>query len=240
MPTKIKATTQNHLNIEDIKEDLVILKDGSSCIILKTSAVNFSLLSEGEQDSTIYAYAGLLNSLNFPVQILITSERKNINSYLNLLNIQKQKITNPLLKTQLEKYYVFIQKTVQENEVLDKKFYLSIPFSNLELGVSSTLSSALKKQKNLPLDKSKIIEKAKTSLLPKKDHLISQLTRLGLKTKQLTTPELIKLFFGYYNPGSGNVDFTNISKVETPIIKASISKDVSIENKNKTQHEIKS
>ncbi|MFH2062300.1 MAG: hypothetical protein ABIJ43_04925 [Candidatus Beckwithbacteria bacterium] len=223
--TQIKTTTQSHLAIEDIKEDLVILKDGSSCVILQTSAVNFSLLSEGEQDATIYAYAGLLNSLNFPIQILITSERKNINSYLGLLNSQKQKITNPLLKIQLEKYYVFIQKTVQENEVLDKKFYLSIPFSSLELGVSSTLSSTLKKQKTLPIDKSKIIEKAKTVLIPKKDHLISQLTRLGLKTKQLTTPELIKLFFGYYNPESGNVDFTNISGVEAPIVNASISNE---------------
>ena len=225
---KIQATTQSHLDIEDIREDLVILKDGSSCLILKTSAVNFSLLSEGEQDATIYAYAGLLNSLNFPVQILITSERKNINSYLNLLNAQKQKINNPLLKAQLEKYYIFIQKTVQENEVLDKKFYLSIPFSSLEMGVSSALSSTFKKKKNISIDKVKIIEKAKTNLIPKKDHLISQLTKLGLKTKQLTTPELIKLFFRYYNPRSGNIDFSNASKIETPIVKASISKDIPI------------
>lgn len=213
------------MDIEDIREDLVILKDGSSCIILKTSAVNFSLLSEGEQDATIYAYAGLLNSLNFPIQILITSQRKNINAYLGLLSAQKQKISNPLLKNQLEKYHQFIQQTVQENEVLDKKFYLAIPFSALELGVSSTLSSTIKKKKSLPLNKSSLIEKAKTSLIPKKDHLITQLTRLGLKTKQLTTPELIKLFFNYYNPESGNIDFTNNSGREVPIVNASISKD---------------
>jgi hypothetical protein len=228
--TQIKTSTQSHMDIEDIREDMIVLKDGSACIILQTSAVNFSLLSEGEQDATIYAYAGLLNSLNFPVQILITSQKKNINSYLGLLNAQKQRITNPLLKTQLEKYYQFIQQTVKENEVLDKKFYLSLPFSSLEMGVSSTLSTAFKKQKNFTLDKSVLIEKAKTSLIPKKDHLITQLSRLGLKTKQLTTPQLIKLFFNYYNPNSGNVDFTNRSESEVAIVNASISKDTPNQN----------
>ena len=228
--TQIKTSTQSHMDIEDIREDMIVLKDGSACIILQTSAVNFSLLSEGEQDATIYAYAGLLNSLNFPVQILITSQKKNINSYLGLLNAQKQRITNPLLKTQLEKYYQFIQQTVKENEVLDKKFYLSLPFSSLEMGVSSTLSTAFKKQKNFTLDKSVLIEKAKTSLIPKKDHLITQLSRLGLKTKQLTTPQLIKLFFNYYNPNSGNVDFTNRSESEVAIVNASISKDTPTHN----------
>ena len=228
--TQIKTSTQSHMDIEDIREDMIVLKDGSACIILQTSAVNFSLLSEGEQDATIYAYAGLLNSLNFPVQILITSQKKNINSYLGLLNAQKQRITNPLLKTQLEKYYQFIQQTVKENEVLDKKFYLSLPFSSLEMGVSSTLSTAFKKQKNFTLDKSVLIEKAKTSLIPKKDHLITQLSRLGLKTKQLTPPQLIKLFFNYYNPNSGNVDFTNRSESEVAIVNASISKDTPNQN----------
>ena len=228
--TQIKTSTQSHMDIEDIREDMIVLKDGSACIILQTSAVNFSLLSEGEQDATIYAYAGLLNSLNFPVQILITSQKKNINSYLGLLNAQKQRITNPLLKTQLEKYYQFIQQTVKENEVLDKKFYLSLPFSSLEMGVSSTLSTAFKKQKNFTLDKSVLIEKAKTSLIPKKDHLITHLSRLGLKTKQLTTPQLIKRFFNYYNPNSGNVDFTNRSESEVAIVNASISKDTPTQN----------
>ena len=111
MPPRNLPSTQTHLDIEDIRDNLVILKDGSCCLILTTTAVNFSLLSEGEQDATIYAYAGLLNSLNFPVQILIRSQRKNIASYLNLLNQQKQKISNSLLKNQLEKYYAFIQKT---------------------------------------------------------------------------------------------------------------------------------
>ncbi len=224
-PAPITASTQDHLDIEDIRDNIVVLKDGSCCLLLQTTAVNFSLLSEAEQDAIIYAYAGLLNSLTFPIQIVITSQRKNIASYLALLNQQKQKISNPLLKTQLEKYYNYIQKTVAENDVLDKKFYLVIPFSALELGITSTLASSVKKKSGLPYDIQTIITKAKNALIPKRDHVLKQITRIGLKAKQLTTPELIKLFYTYYNPDSGNVDFNEQADYSAPIIEASISGD---------------
>jgi hypothetical protein len=224
-PAPIKASTQDHLDIEDVRDGLALLKDGSACVILETTAVNFSLLSEGEQDAIIYAYAGLLNSLTFPIQLVIKSQKKDINSYLGLLSAQKQKIQNPLLRNQLEKYYEFVQKTVAENEVLDKKFYLIIPFSSLELGVSSTLSSSLKKKKGLPFDKDYILQKAKASLTPKRDHLINQLTRLGLKTKQLTTPAIIKLLFSYYNPNAGSVDFAESTDYSAPMVEAAVSEE---------------
>ncbi len=224
-PAQNRPSTQDHLDIEDVRNNIFILKDGSCGIILQTTAVNFSLLSEGEQDAIIYAYAGLLNSLTFPIQIVITSQKKNIASYLALLNDQKLKIKNPLLKNQLEKYYLFVQKMVTENEVLDKKFYLVIPFSSLELGISSTLSSSFKKKSGLPFEKEFIIQKAQAALIPKRDHLISQLTRLGLQTKQLTTPQIIKLLFEYYNPDSGGIDFNQNPDYTAPIIQAAISQE---------------
>ena len=237
-PAPIKASTQDHLDIEDIRDNIVILKDGSACLLLQTAAVNFSLLSEGEQDAIIYAYAGLLNSLTFPIQIVIKSQKKDINSYLALLSSQKQKIKNQLLKTQLEKYYEFIQKTVQENDVLDKKFYLVIPFSSLELGIASTLGSQVKKKPGLPFDKEHILHKAKTALIPKRDHLIKQLTRLGLKTKQLTTPELIKLFYQYYNPESGSVEFETNPKFDAPLVQAAVSQETSTQPQSKADQSI--
>ena len=217
------ASSQSHLDIEDIRDNLVILKDGSCCLILQSTAVNFSLLSEGEQDATIYSYAALLNSLTYSVQIVIKSQKKDINSYLSLLNTQRQTIKNPLLKSQLEKYYRYIQTIVQENEVLDKKFYLVIPFSNLELGISSALGSTFKKSAGLPFPLDHILQKAKTSLFPKRDHLISQLTRLGLRASQLTTPELIKLFYQAYNPDSGSVDFPAKAGYNSPMITAAVN-----------------
>jgi len=187
-PAPIKASTQDHLDIEDIRNDLVILKDGSCCLILQTTAVNFSLLSEGEQDATIYAYAGMLNSLTFPVQILIHSQKKNIQSYLALLNTQEQKIKNPLLKGQLVKYRDFITQTVKENDVLDKKFYIVIPLSKLELGIIPT--------------KEALYQKVRTVLLPRRDQVVRQLNRVGLNATQLQSDKLLQLFYNFYN-GTG-------------------------------------
>ena len=200
----IRASTQEHLDIDDIRDDVIILKDGSCCLLLLVSAVNFGLLSEKEQEATIFAYAGLLNSLTFPVQILIRSQQKDVSSYLRLLQVEEEKQANPKLKNQIQKYRNFIEATVKENNVLDKKFYIIIPFSYLELGIK-TVTSSFKGKPSLPFPKEYILGKAKTTLFPKRDHLIRQLARLGLKTEQLTTQKLIELFFRIYNPESVGV-----------------------------------
>lgn len=201
-PTKIpiRASTQEHLEIEDIRDDLVILKDGGCVLILATTAINFSLLSEKEQEATIYAYAGLLNSLTFSVQIVIRSKRKDISSYLKLVSELEKKETRKEIKEQIQKYKAFVKETVAKNEVLDKKFYLAIPMSPLELGVSKAFTSTFKRSKGLPFAKDYILKQAKIKLYPKRDHLLRQLNRLGLKARQLTTPEITKLFFEIYNP----------------------------------------
>ena len=173
----IRASTQEHLEIEDIKDDVVILKDGSCCLVLATTAINFGLLSEKEQEATIYAYAALLNSLNFTVQIVIRSARKDISSYLSLLEERENKEERKLIKEQIIKYRQFIQETVQKNNVLDKDFYLVIPMTSLELGVAKTLRKSVSRQKNLPFDKDYILQQAKINLYPKRDHLLSQLYR---------------------------------------------------------------
>lgn len=196
----IRGSTQDHLEITDIRDNLVILKDGSAVAIVQVSAVNFGLLSEREQDAIIYAYAGFLNSLNFAVQIVIRSKQKDISSYVALLDEEKKKQTNPLLAGQIQGYRDFILQTVKENNVIDKKFYIIIPFSALELGVTTTTGGMFKKnKKTLPLPVEKVVEKAQIALGPKRDHVLRQLGRLGLRAKQLTTPELIELFYEIYN-----------------------------------------
>ena len=196
----IRASTQEHLSIEDIKDDIVILKNGSCCIVLQTNAVNFNLLSETEQEAIIYAYAGMLNSLSFPIQIIIHSQHKDVSAYLKLLKKQVDLQKSEKRKQQIIQYQKFIEKTVKENEVLDKKFYIVIPFSLLELGISSSLKQSTKSSSKLPYSKEYILNRAKTNLLPKKDHLIKQFSQLGLKAVQLNTKQLIELFYGIYNP----------------------------------------
>jgi len=217
----IKASTQDHLDIEDI----VILKDGSCSIILKTNAVNFDLLSETEQDATIYAYAGLLNSLSFPVQIFIRSRQKDISSYLKLLKKQKTKQKSDKLKQQIAQYQKFVEKMVKENEVLEKKFYVVIPFSTFDLGISQTVKKGFVGKKNqLPFPKEYILQKAKTSLGPKKDHIIKQFTRLGLKIKQLNTREIVELFYDIYNSDLKSQNLRSAEEYSSFVVEPNIEK----------------
>lgn len=178
-------TTQQHLLISDIKDDILVLKNGGGALVLQVSAVNFGLLSDREQIAIISAFAQMLNSLSFSIQIVIYSERLNITSYLKLLDKAKQAQLNPLLSTMITNYRQFIQATIKENDVLDKKFFLVIPLFALELGLTTSEQS--------------LQQKIKTVLLPRRDQIIRQLNRVGLKATQLTNQKLIELFYDMYN-----------------------------------------
>ena len=208
----VRGSTQKYLDIADIKDDLVILADGSVALLVRVSAVNFGLLSEREQEAIIFAYAGFLNSLNFAVQIVIRSQAKDISQYVALLEQERSKQTNQLLAQKIESYKNFILQTVKENNVLDKKFYIVIPFSSLELGI--------KKISALP--KETILEKAKIALFPKRDHVLRQLSRIGLRARQLTTSELTDLFYEIYNQdkitNKSNPPATNFEQIKANVV----------------------
>ncbi len=210
----VKASTQDHLSIEDIRDDLTILKAGGAALVLRTTAVNFGLLSEEEQDATIYTYAALLNSLTFPIQIVIRSKKTDISSYAKLIDEAYQKQPNPDLKAQIAHYKQFVIATVQQNEVLDKQFYLVIPFSPLEAGFRGI------KQTKGVLPAAQILELAKPALATRRDHVIKQLSRLGIKAFQLTTQQLIELYFDIYNPASVNLQKVGLEagSYTTPIV----------------------
>ena len=222
--TPIRATTQEHLDIEEIRNDLVLLKDGSCCLILQTSAVNFGLLSETEQDATIFAYAGLLNSLSFPIQIVVRSQKKDVSNYLSLLRQEEIRQKNPRLAIQMRAYREFVEKTVKEKRVLDKKFFIVIPFSSLELGVKNVNAFLPSKKGGLPFPKDYILQRAKTSLLPKRDHILRLLNKIGLKAEQLSTQKLIELFYRIYNPGTGNQQITDASEYAEPLVQPALEK----------------
>src|SRR3989338_4719529 len=217
---KTKASTQEHLDIENIIDDLVILKTGWVALVLSLTAVNFDLLSEAEQDATIYAYGALLNSLTFPVEVLIRSKKADITSYFASLSEAEHAQPNPDLKRQIQKYLDFIESTVQQKTVLDKKFYLIINFSPLELGFKNITGRKPTKSGG----KSQLIADAKIALLPKRDHLIKQMARLGLSARQLTTQELIELFYDIYNPAPTGTQriLLDTSSYTTPIVEPAV------------------
>jgi len=220
----IKASTQDHLEIEDIKEDIVILKDGSACLVLAITSINFDLLSEKEQEATIYAYASLLNSLTFSIQILVHSEQKDISAYLKLLDETSQREKRPLIQKQIAKYRQFVQETVQKNNVLDKKFYLIIPMSYLEMGIAKSAVAIIKPRKRtLPFDKEYILQRAKINLYPKRDHILRLLGRIGIRGRQLETQELIKLYFNIYNPESHGQQAVEAEQYQTPLVQSTLT-----------------
>ena len=208
MSNEITATTQDHLDIEDIKDNLVVLKNGAVSAVLRTTAVNFDLLSEIEQDAMITAFSMLLNSITFPLQVVVRSKRLDISKYLEKVYRTEQKITDPLLKIQAQSYRKFVQEVIEKNDVLDKKFYVVVSAggSSITKRGSSPFDWLTvitgKHTKRLRVNVDKAIERARPDLQPKIDHLTAEFGRLGVKTTQLETQELVELYFDIYNPSA--------------------------------------
>ena len=214
------ASTQEHLDIEDIQDDLVILKSGWISMVLSVSSLNFDLLSETEQDATIYAYGAFLNSLTFPLQVLIRSKKADISSYFAHLEEAEVSQPNPDIKAQIKKYKEFISSIVSQKTVLDKEFYLIINFSPLEMGFKGLAKASGANAKN----KKQLLSGSKASLAPKRDHIIKQMGRIGLNVKQLTTQELIELFYDIYNPAPTGTQrvILDTQSYTTPIVEPAV------------------
>ena len=197
----LMATTQEHLPIADITNDVVVYKDGGAALVMESTSLNFGFLSEKEQAAVIAAYAALINSLTFSVQIVVLTQRKDITSYLNFLDEEAKKITHPLLAKLMQEYRGFITESVKKKNVLGKRFFVVLYLSPLELGVGKSVAAITKRKSGpLPFTKSYVIKKAKITLYPRRDHLIRQAGRLGIKFRQLGTADLIDLYHSVYNP----------------------------------------
>ena len=131
---------------------------------------------------------------------MVRTQRKDISTYLNFLDEQAKKITHPLLAKLMQEYKGFILDSVKKKNVLGKRFFVVLYLSPLELGVAKSVASVTSRGGPLPFPKSYVIKKAKITLYPRRDHLIRQAGRLGIKFRQLTTAELIDLYYTIYNP----------------------------------------
>lgn len=234
------TSTQEHLDIEDIRDDIVLQKNGNATAILQTTAVNFDLLSETEQDAMIFAFAALLNSLTFPIQILIRTKRLDITNYLVRVTEAKQKTRNPSLEIQIEKYESFIKELVSKNQVLDKRFYVSVPYIGIDLSQVTSDVTGLFKKRPKNFDKWSLLEKAKVNLEPKVEHLFKQFSRVGIKSIRLNTEELIELFYDLYNPDiiRGQKAALDPGEYTTPIVEPSLSPETIEEAQEASSEEV--
>lgn len=186
-------STQSFTEIVDIREDTVLMKGGNACLLIELQAVNFALLSSEEQDAKVYAYAGLLNSLSFPVQITMRSRQVNILPYVDSLAFAAKSATNPKLARDILQYRDFVQQLVTSTTVLDKQFFFVISYSLLEEGIGG----AVKMSQSTNLDD--FFVRAHAGLRTKAESLLSQIDRMNLRAKIVENDELVKLFHDLYN-----------------------------------------
>lgn len=202
MTKKIHSTTQDFTEIVDISDDIVFLKGGNSCMIIEVSSVNFFLLSQDEQNAKIYGYMALLNSLASAIQILIISRRVDLGNYIKLIEEKISNVGNQKIREQLTLYRDFIKDLIKGEGILDKKIFIVIPFSQLELGVTTAAKSQIANKKNLQLN-----EKIKSGLLSKINNISTQVERMGLIARPLATNELVKLYYELFNQEFITLDF---------------------------------
>lgn len=192
--SKIHSSTQSFIEIEDIKDDVVYLKSRNACSILEVSSVNFFLLSQDEQNARIYGYMSLLNSLSFAIQIVIVSKKIDLSSYLSSLDHKIATTQNQRIAEHLRLYRDFIQDLIKGEGLLDKKTYVVIPFSSLELPPIGA-----KKEYNVRV--SEAIETKRTNVM-------TQIERIGLSSRVLKAEELGRVFFELFNQSVMTVDFS--------------------------------
>src|SRR5260221_4539897 len=190
-----RASTQSFTEIRDIRENVVLLSNNTACSILSVTAVNFALLSKEEQDAKVIAYAALLNSLSFPIQIVVRSKQVDIVPYIASLEAQAQKTHNTKLPDSIRLYKTFVENVVKTATVLDKQFYIVIPFSNLEGGLGA--AGKITGVQRTSLDDFFI--SAKAALKTKVDSVMNQVDRLSLRDKLLDRDQLVKVLYDAYN-----------------------------------------
>lgn len=199
---KSGLSSQKYINVEEIKNDIVVLKNNSLRAILLVSSINFDLKSSEEQEAIIFGYQNFLNSLDFPIQILISSKRLDIGSYLDLLEEKKKVQTGELMRLQISEYSNFIKNLTEVSQIMSKFFYVVVPFYPIETedegflkGLMSSLNPKQKITENV-----ETFETYKNQLWQRVDQISSGLSALGIKSTALKTEEIIELLHASYNP----------------------------------------
>ncbi len=201
---KAGSPTQRFLDIAEIREDVVVMKDGTLRAVMLVSSINFALKSEDEQQATIQGYMQFLNGLEHPIQVVAQSRRMNIDAYLLRLKQQEDTIVNELLKTQIRDYMSFIKELVELGEIMQKQFFVVVPFDPLESNEKrrsfmTRFSAALSPAKIVKLGKKQFAER-RQDLMQRVATISGGLQSMGLQTALLDTQGLIELYYTVYNP----------------------------------------
>jgi|SRR3989339_58264 len=197
-----RPTSQTYLPIAEIKDGVVVLKDGTLRAVFMTSSINFSLKSEDEQNALISAYVSFLNSLDFPLQIVIQSRRLQIKPYLDKLIKLEREQANELLRVQIADYRAFIDELVEIGQIMTKKFFVIVPYdplSNEKKSFWQRFKEVLKPALTVRLKDQRFAQR-RAELETRTRQVVGGLQSMGLQVAQLDTQSLIELFYATYNP----------------------------------------
>lgn len=202
--TTVGRPTQDFVPIKEIRDTAAILKDGSLRAILFVSATNFALKSPDEQQSILYQFQNLLNSLDFTVQIFVESRKLDIRPYLALLEERLKEQVDDLMKVQINEYIGFIKDFTDSHNIMSKSFFVVIPYSTTVLGRGST-QKFLSFGKNLTKDagdrESEEFEEHRIQLEERVAVVEQGLQSCGLRSVELGPEEITELFYKLFNPG---------------------------------------
>ncbi len=217
---KVNTSTQEYLEIAEIRDDTVIMRNGSLRAVLLVSSINFALKSAEEQDAVVHGFMIFLNSLDFPIQISIQSRELNIDNYLEELKIREENQENELLRMQTAEYRRYVKDLVSLGEIMSKRFYVIIPF---EPGQSSKKGFLTKiKEIFTPAatirHNEKKFQEYRFALSRQVDQVMSGLLSFGVASTPLDTQGLIELYYKTYNPVvSKNQKLPNVGELRVEI-----------------------
>lgn len=197
-----RPSAQQHLPIQEIREGVVVLRDGTMRGVFMVSSINFALKSEDEQNAIISSYVSFLNSIDHPLQIVVQSRQLQIQPYLDGLIEMEQQQQNELLRLQIADYRAFVQELVDIGEIMTKRFYVVVPYdplSNKRKGFWTRMKEVLKPANTIRL-KDERFQKRRQDLLGRMRQIQSGLESMGLNVAQLDTQALIELYYSTFNP----------------------------------------
>jgi hypothetical protein len=205
--TRNPNSTQSTLQLSEVRDNMVIMIDGSMRAVVACRSINFDLMSEREREGVEYSYQNFLNSLNFPVQILVRSQRVDIGPYLDKLITTRRSQDNMLLGVLMDDYINYIDVLSQEANIMEKSFYIVIPFfpngdaaNLLEQGKGFFGKLFAKPKNTVTRIDTAAYEKAKGEIKNRVDNVIAGMFQIGVQSTQLDTKLLGELYYNFYNP----------------------------------------
>lgn len=227
---KNPASTQNSLLLSEVRDNMVIMSDGSFRAVVACKSINFDLMSSREREGVEFSYQNFLNSLNYPIQILIRSQRVDIGPYLDKLVAIRRSQDNMLLNVLMDDYINFVDVLSQEANIMDKSFFIAVPYfpngdvNSLVSQGKGFFDKLFAPSKNVVTKvDAETYTKAQTEIKNRVDGVIAGLYQVGVQSIQLSTKELGELYYNFYNPDTAvREPLVNFENLATTFVKKGV------------------